>query len=228
MPTDCAICTHAERKQIDRALADKNGFRSIGKMFSVDPDDVRSHKAHTLRQRAAAAQRKAARASANMPALPAGSSAVDQLTAISERLSVLASTATELGNVPAAIAALREIRECLAALREMQPQKPVTINVTMEDAVKRLLEPSQEEIDREAQLREIAPAILLEVAHPRVWEFFRAHLALHMPRAMDEAKKLFSTVTQEEKDDARREIESDLNGGIAPTSQASQSTSKPN
>lgn len=185
---------------------------------------------HVRRDAVKSAQRKTkAVIKASAASLPAGASLTDQLTLIAERLSALATAATELGNITGAVSCLREIRETLRLVHEMLPQtSDFKVIVHYENLEKRLFDPTQEEIDRKARLRQIAPAILLEVPHPLVWAYLKGHLKDQLPHAMQEAEKLFSSVTQEERDEARREIESDLNGGTATASEASPATSKPN
>ena len=48
MPRTCTVCSHPERKAIDKAIVAGDPYRGIAQRFAASPDAVLRHKAHVL------------------------------------------------------------------------------------------------------------------------------------------------------------------------------------
>ena len=59
MPRTCTICTHEQRREIDRAVLSGESYRGIARHFAVSEDAIERHKkAHLSAQVVKAAERR--------------------------------------------------------------------------------------------------------------------------------------------------------------------------
>ena len=81
MPRTCTICTHEQRREIDRAVLSGESYRGIARHFAVSEDAIERHKkAHLSAQVVKAAERREERRADSL---------VDQIEALLSRAKAL-------------------------------------------------------------------------------------------------------------------------------------------
>jgi len=90
------------------------------------------------------------------------------------------------------------VKALLDRLQEIEPREPVQISVRYVNE------------DEHAQLRALAPAILLREPHQRLWEYLDWQLRLHNARVYEEAKQLIANASEEERRQLIGKMEKDL------------------
>ena len=108
MPRVCSICTHAQRADIDKALASGQVPAAVSALFRVSEDAVTRHKARHLPAALAKAQDAHEVATAD--------GLLRELLALRDRAYTLLETAESAGDVRTALMGIREARECLALM----------------------------------------------------------------------------------------------------------------
>ncbi len=110
MSRTCLACSHAEREEIDKALATGEPLRNIAKRVSISPAGLLRHKSHVAQAILRAGEKREERLGDNL---------LDEMRRVQRKAwELLAETEAE-GDHRASIVALREVRECLESLGEM-------------------------------------------------------------------------------------------------------------
>ena len=123
MPRTCTVCTHAQRRAIDRALVLQIPFRNIAPQFDLSPDAVYRHGREHLPALLAKAQEAEDAAAAD--------DLLAQLRALQSTTLTLLEKAESAGKLGTAIMAVREARgnlELLAKLTQQLDTRP-TLNL---------------------------------------------------------------------------------------------------
>jgi transposase len=131
MPRTCTICTHEQRREIDRAVVSGESYRGIARHFAVSEDAIERHKkAHLSAQVVKAAERREERRA---------DSWVDQIEALLSRAKALLDEVFPEKRQDGqkiqprdVAAALREMRETLLLMGRMTGQLKgdgATVNV---------------------------------------------------------------------------------------------------
>ncbi len=118
MPRTCIICTHPQRREIDRGLASGESYRGISRQFAVSEDAIERHKkAHLSAQVIKAAERREERRADSL---------VDQIDALLSRAKALLDEVFpetrphgQVVKPRDVAAALREMRETLLLMGRM-------------------------------------------------------------------------------------------------------------
>jgi hypothetical protein len=112
----CRICTHPDRKAIDKAIVDGGSLRNIAKQFAIHSSSVNRHKSHIPKTLALAKQAETVAEAGTLL------SRVERLAA---RMDSIAEKAENDEDWRGAAAAARELRGCLELLAklngELQP-----------------------------------------------------------------------------------------------------------
>ncbi len=125
MPRPCAVCLHAERSAIDKALVAGEPVTRLSALFRVSPDSLDRHKANHLP--AALAKAKEAGEVARADDL------LRDVRALRSKAVALLLRAEREGDLRTALAGVSEARNCLELLAEMEGEldrRPV-VNVLM-------------------------------------------------------------------------------------------------
>jgi hypothetical protein len=111
MPRKCAICTHADKEAIDRALVGDASNRSVASLYDVSEAAVRRHKANHLPAKLAMAQQAEEVAEAD--------SLLAQVRDLQERTLAILEGAESTKQHRTALSAIREARSNLELLAKL-------------------------------------------------------------------------------------------------------------
>ena len=120
MPRTCTVCTHAQRRAIDRALVLQIPFRNIAQQYDLSPDAVYRHGRDHLPALLATAQEAEDAAAAD--------DLLAQLRDLHATTLALLKKADAAGSLGPALMAVREARgnlELLAKLTQQLDSRPV-------------------------------------------------------------------------------------------------------
>lgn len=126
MPRLCAVCVHAKKREIDKALIGGDSCRAISALFSVSIHSVTRHKARHLPKTMQKA--KGAREVTHADDLLA------QVRALQRKAVALLLKAETEGDLKTALSGIREARSCLELLAKLQgdindaPQVNIIVN----------------------------------------------------------------------------------------------------
>jgi len=114
MPRTCTICSHPDRRAIEKALVDGEPFRNIAKRTGTSPAALTRHKSDHL-------PGKIVQAKAAQEILEAGD-LLSQVAALKEKALELLAKAEEQGDYRTALCGVREARACIELLFEVEGQ----------------------------------------------------------------------------------------------------------
>ncbi len=122
MPRTCKACSHAQRKELDAALAAGTPLRSIAAHHGISPAALARHKAHAGTALLRAAEKRE---------LAVGDSVLEGMARVQAKAWDLVAKLERQGDYRGAAAALREVRATLEAadaiLARGKAGEPVTI-----------------------------------------------------------------------------------------------------
>jgi len=161
VPRTCTVCQHPQLAEINKALMDRESYRSIAQRFAASPDAMYRHKVEHMP--AAVVKAHEAKEVAQADDLLA------QLKGLRSKAVGILLAAEQAGDLRTALLAIREARACLETLLEVEgelnrrPQVNLTISAEWVEVRAVLMQALASYPDARAAVGQA----LLEVQHDR-------------------------------------------------------------